>query len=444
MIQSKRNCRCSRLLLSSSNALCLLIFPIRKRKRTIARTGATYLRPPGIPKTLQAMIDEAAERAEQEVAQRRELALAQEQAAAEEESHRLAAEMEDAEAEGMEVERAVPRRIGAAPGMERDLDDDVPDAPMDDDEDEYESDDDEDDEGMEDDDDEDGIEQDLDDSIPEAGSYQHTDTEVEDTSTIDNSFTLPASQPPDGRPARYFQVVSVTPARTGGPPDPRFVAHARAQAQAAGINHHPTPGQGRFITPDNHSAVPNYQNFMPRAEPTGRGRAGTTIIQDTRVPLPAPHRVPSSSTANLRGVQSFTASGQGSGSSGSFGVGGRGNLSYATPPDQYVHHDRENDEQQDPESSFAVSSHSSPLGGAGRGVGPGWGWRRLYADRTISGGMRGETVAGPGAGAASRSYVYRGRGHGQGTGQRSEENESPAGGAAASGGGARSRRSQQS
>ena len=128
---------------------------LRARKSNVRRFGATWLRPPGVPKTYQAMVDEAAERAEQEAIARREQAMAEQAAAAEEEARRLRGM--DGEGES-EVE-----------GMERDLDEGVP-------------------EGEEmvgsGEEDEDG-ERDLDEDVPEAGSYEHTDTEVEESSTED-------------------------------------------------------------------------------------------------------------------------------------------------------------------------------------------------------------------------------------------------------------------
>ncbi|KAF2491747.1 hypothetical protein BU16DRAFT_542843 [Lophium mytilinum] len=174
---------------------------ILQRKQNVRRFGAGWIRPPGVPKTYQATMDEAAEREEQEILARREQALAD--MAALQEAEELAAQREAGEEEGDGDEE------------ERDLDDEVPEAEAED-SDEVQS---TSEMGSE-----DGLEQteaemtfnedsfiegsmvqadveqmlemeeadmagvlqderDLDDDVPEAGSYQHTDTELEDESS---------------------------------------------------------------------------------------------------------------------------------------------------------------------------------------------------------------------------------------------------------------------
>ena len=161
---------------------------VTNRKANIRRFGAGWLRPPGIPKTLQGMADERAEREEQEIAAQREFAQAEAQAAAE-------AEALEREQHGMVM--------GERPEfLERDLDDDVPDADEDDGaaEDWVDDEQDLDDEGIlpameaegEGDYAEDGGGRDLDDDVPEAGSYQHTDTEAEDESSDDSRLPTTA------------------------------------------------------------------------------------------------------------------------------------------------------------------------------------------------------------------------------------------------------------
>jgi hypothetical protein len=188
---------------------------LEQRKGNVKRFGAGWIKPPGVAKTYQAMIDEKAEREEQMETARREAAMLEMQQAAAAQNG-LPAEGEEGE-EGEEEER--------------DLDDEVPDADaLEDLDDEDESDDldvgegdtetgilenqegevtfneesllegsvdgdgqvllamedaelvgrlqDQRDLGME-----GGEEGDLDDDIPEAGSYEHTDTEEEDDST---------------------------------------------------------------------------------------------------------------------------------------------------------------------------------------------------------------------------------------------------------------------
>ena len=127
------------------------------------------------------MADERAEREEQESAANREYALAEAQAAAE-------AEALEREQEGMQVD-------DGQQALERDLDDDVPDAEEIDDggedwvDDEQDLDDDAMLPVMEDEGDGDYTEggRDLDEDVPEAGSYQHTDTDYEDESSEEDA-----------------------------------------------------------------------------------------------------------------------------------------------------------------------------------------------------------------------------------------------------------------
>ncbi|KAL1655127.1 hypothetical protein SLS61_002439 [Didymella pomorum] len=188
-----------------------------QRKANVQRFGAGWIRPPGVAKTLQAITDEELEKAEQEVMARREqvmmdLAAAQQEAANAEERQ----QREELEENG-EMEE------------ERDLDDDVPEAEASASE-LSASDESSDEEGSVS-DTEDGArehesipfnedsfiegsmveaevsamleqeeaemagvlqdERDLDDDVPEAGSYEHTDSELEDSSDDDA-----ASRPP--------------------------------------------------------------------------------------------------------------------------------------------------------------------------------------------------------------------------------------------------------
>ncbi|KAI9774882.1 MAG: hypothetical protein M1840_000098 [Geoglossum simile] len=123
-----------------------------QRKLNIQRFGAAWIRPPGVPKTYQMMMDELAEREEAEAQAAREAQMMQ--------------GVEEAEFDVAEEEE----------GAEQDLDDQIPEAEdlLGDDEEELA----EEDEGMD--------EQDLDDDVPEAGSYQHTDTEQSDDEDDDD------------------------------------------------------------------------------------------------------------------------------------------------------------------------------------------------------------------------------------------------------------------
>ena len=86
---------------------------IRKRKENIARLGSTWIKPPGVAKTLQAETEERLEREEQEMLAQREQLMADLAARQAEEEARQAAAANQEQADAME---------------ERDLDEEVPDA----------------------------------------------------------------------------------------------------------------------------------------------------------------------------------------------------------------------------------------------------------------------------------------------------------------------------
>nr|OQO29135.1 hypothetical protein B0A51_02719 [Rachicladosporium sp. CCFEE 5018] len=197
------------------------------RKKAIRNFGAYWIRPPGIPKTLQAMHEEEIERREQEELERQERNMAD--LAAEQQAGELAA----ARQAGQEGEGWVEGQDGMEDG-ERDLDAEVPeaeevgmgdttefdesealtggsllsaaDAEAEEPEEEimvYTAMEEAELMGVVDEEAELGLlhsegegedmgERDLDDDVPDAGSYQHTDTEVEDSSdesSLQNSFT---------------------------------------------------------------------------------------------------------------------------------------------------------------------------------------------------------------------------------------------------------------
>lgn len=170
---------------------------IAARKAAIRNFGASWIRPPGVAKTLQAQREEEIEMAEAEEQARQEQGLRDLQARQEVEEARARAQEAGAAAADGEAETEA----------ERDLDDDIPDADADAeptdvtfnedsmlegsriehdvDQDQYGAREeaeltgaarDEEELGME-------HERNLDDSVPEAGSYQHTDTEEEDSSS---------------------------------------------------------------------------------------------------------------------------------------------------------------------------------------------------------------------------------------------------------------------
>ncbi|OAL55457.1 hypothetical protein IQ07DRAFT_582941 [Pyrenochaeta sp. DS3sAY3a] len=180
---------------------------IEQRKQNVRRFGAGWLRPPGVAKTLQAMKDEEVEREEQEMMQRREQVMLD-----------LAAAQQDAA--NQEEREQNDQLDGQDDGGERDLDDEVPDAERSDSEASNEDTDSDTSDHSNDANDttvpfnEDSFiegsmleaevsrmlemeeaemsgvlqdERDLDEDVPEAGSYEHTDSELEDSSDIDTS-----------------------------------------------------------------------------------------------------------------------------------------------------------------------------------------------------------------------------------------------------------------
>ena len=180
---------------------------IAQRNAAIRNFGAYWIRPPGVSKTLQAMTEEQLDLAEQEEIMRQEQGLRDLQAQQELEEAReraAAAAATAAENEGEATE-------------ERDLDEEIPEAEAESYEDVTFNDDsmlegsqqevfaleeaeltgaarDEEELGMENELEEE--ERDLDDSVPEVGSYQHTDSEVEDSfsdSELQDSFARPAT-----------------------------------------------------------------------------------------------------------------------------------------------------------------------------------------------------------------------------------------------------------
>lgn len=197
---------------------------IEQRKKNVRMFGANWLRPPGVAKTFQALLDEQQEKKEQAEIARREAQMAELTAA--EEAQRQAQMQQDGAAEDA-GDRDLDADIPEA--EERDLDDDIPEAEEAEDEDDIDSSD------IDNNDDTEngtqaaepsqfneqsllegslvggdnftagqahgymdaedaeldgraqdmrdlGIDRDLDDDVPEAGAYEHTDTEVEDSS----------------------------------------------------------------------------------------------------------------------------------------------------------------------------------------------------------------------------------------------------------------------
>ena len=189
---------------------------IAARKLAIRDFGASWIRPPGVAKTLQASREEEAELEEQNAAAIREQNLRDLQARQEVEEARTRAQEGDEDAEEEEED-------------DRDLDAEIPDADAETadvtfnedsmvegsnvgvevDQEEYDVREEAELTGAARDEEELGIEheRDLDDSVPEAGSYQHTDTEVEDStsseeedSDLQDSFAAQSARRATRRP----------------------------------------------------------------------------------------------------------------------------------------------------------------------------------------------------------------------------------------------------
>ena len=122
-------------------------------------------------------------------------------------------------------------------------------------------------------------ERDLDDSVPEAGSYQHTDTELEDSSSeeddgsdLQDSFAVQSARRAS-RPRQ--QASSSTPAMSGAPslPQPGLQERIRAQAIAA-VDHDEALTRSRGSL--NLSSSLLESSFVGSSPVMTRGRSGRT------------------------------------------------------------------------------------------------------------------------------------------------------------------------
>jgi hypothetical protein len=191
---------------------------IELRKFNVMRFGAGWLRPPGVTKTLQSKLEEAQEQLEQMEMQRRDAEMrAQEEAAQQvamgmtgpdgealpdQEERDLDADVPDAEQSALASDEDVEyianvtfneaSLLQGSPNVGRRAELELEDAELD---------------GRLQDERDLGMEGDLDDDVPEAGSYEHTDTELEDESSDEEEERQPLSQPrasvrSDGRARR--------------------------------------------------------------------------------------------------------------------------------------------------------------------------------------------------------------------------------------------------
>lgn len=258
---------------------------IAQRKAAIRNFGAYWIRPPGVPKTLQAMTEEELERREQEELERQERGMMD-----------MQAQQQLAEAQARAAETMAEQEDPDAP-EERDLDDEIPEAEVTEGEVTFNED-----SMMEGSmleqqeqeqyaeleeaeltgaarDEEDlGIERDLDDDVPEAGSYQHTDTEAEDSSSdqdsseVQDSFAQQSARPSTRSSARQQQQqmsAVQTPALSMGSLQERM----RAQVGAADSLPR-SPGSLNLSSSVLESSFVGSSPMIQRANQGGRGRGG--------------------------------------------------------------------------------------------------------------------------------------------------------------------------
>lgn len=258
---------------------------IESRKAAVRNFGSHWIRPPGISKTLQAMIEEALEREEQAELERQEAGMrdmqAQQQLA---EAQQQAQETEQNEGEDGEEERDLDAEIPDADATTADVtfnEDSMMEGSQIENTDQNVEDENGNENEMEvaeltgaaQDEEELGIEmeRDLDDSVPEAGSYQHTDTEVEDSdsdSELRSSFvdrSAPRSALSDATPAGQMG----PPARTAGGLQERM----RAQVHAADALPR-SPGSLNLSSSILDSSLVGSSPVMQRTNGGARGRGG--------------------------------------------------------------------------------------------------------------------------------------------------------------------------
>lgn len=256
-------------LLQARSPLALLAADeavIAQRKAAIRNFGAYWIRPPGISKTFQAMIEEEVERREQEELERQEQGLLDLQAQQQlEEAQQRAAETAEAQEAGDVTE-------------ERDLDEDVPEAEDDafnedsmlegshieheqevyEDLEEAEL------LGVTRDEENLGIEHEpnLDDSVPEAASYQHSDDENSTSgSELQDSFAMPDQRQP--RPQANLAFDRPEPA--GG-----IFDRTRMLQRSLGAGLMRSPGSMTLSSPQVESSFAASSPVRPRGNRTAR------------------------------------------------------------------------------------------------------------------------------------------------------------------------------
>lgn len=256
---------------------------IEQRKLNVRRFGAGWIRPPGIAKTLQAIKDEELEKEEQELMQRREQVML-DLAAAQQDAANAEAREEGEQDQNDEAER--------------DLDDDVPEAESELTIDSDSSDEEDEEEGENDNTvpfNEDSFiegsmleaevshmlemeeaemagvlqdERDLDDDVPEAGEYEHTDSELEDSDDSDG----------DTRPVGMSSARSRASRRTSGGRRSSglpsgFSGHGGGAGAARGIDLGVELGHGRSsFGLDGSSSIVEGSSFLRSSPAVTAGR----------------------------------------------------------------------------------------------------------------------------------------------------------------------------
>lgn len=243
---------------------------ISQRKAAIRNFGAYWIRPPGIGKTLQSMIVEEVERREQEELERQERGLLD-----------LQAQQQLQEAQQRAAETAAEEEDDAPP--ERDLDEDVPDAEAEstfedaslDEENSYV-------EGQEQvyedleeaeltgvvrDEEELGIEHErnLDDSVPDAASFEGSETEAGGSSSeIEDSFAMQQAR----RPTQAHLVTDGSPPVRQGQVHASLFNPARRLQQSSGLPR--SPGSMTLSSPQVESSFAASSPARARATRTTR------------------------------------------------------------------------------------------------------------------------------------------------------------------------------
>ncbi|KAL8626323.1 hypothetical protein Q9189_007983, partial [Teloschistes chrysophthalmus] len=217
---------------------------LRHRKALIRHYGTTWIRPPGVPKTRAAMVEEQLEREEQELVAARETAMLEAQEAAAAEEGNAGTMMDVDAAVGTPATRFVPEVAGM--GME-------------------------------------GVEAiDLDDEVPEAGSlggWESSDDDDDNSTTSENSSSAAVR---DENGARAEEAEDVNVAISPDLPALRL----RGAADDEGEGDYDVPGMlegstpSSFQQPSPHPSQQQQQRRAPPPPPSAHARMQTPAARD--------------------------------------------------------------------------------------------------------------------------------------------------------------------